>query len=76
MASKENENTIKKETKNESKVKECPKCGSKDYIPILHGYPSPEAIEKAEKGELILEVVVLLEMKQRNIAKIVEKAIN
>ena len=54
MASKENENTIKKETKNESKVKECPKCGSKDYIPILHGYPSPEAIEKAEKGELIL----------------------
>ena len=46
MDSKENINTIKKETKNESKVKECPKCGSKDYIPILHGYPSPEAIEK------------------------------
>ena len=52
MASKENENTIKKETKNESKVKECPKCGSKDYIPILHGYPSPEAIEKAEKRRI------------------------
>ena len=32
----------------------CPKCGSSDYIPIVHGYPTHEAFEKAERGELIL----------------------
>ncbi len=38
-------------SKNQSK---CPKCGSPNYIPIVYGYPSPEAFEKAERGELIL----------------------
>ena len=32
----------------------CPKCGSSNYIPIVYGYPTSEAFEKADRGELIL----------------------
>ena len=32
----------------------CPKCGSPNYIPIVYGYPTHEAFEKEERGELIL----------------------
>ena len=32
----------------------CPKCGCPNYIPIVYGYPTHEAFEKADKGELIL----------------------
>ena len=32
----------------------CPKCGSKEYIPIVYGYPSYEAFEKSERGEIVL----------------------
>ena len=39
----------------------CPNCGSSDYIPILYGYPSPDAFEKEERGELILAGCVIFE---------------
>ena len=32
----------------------CPYCGSSNYIPIVYGYPTHEAFEKADRGELIL----------------------
>ena len=32
----------------------CPKCGSLDVVPILYGYPMPEAMEAAEKGLISL----------------------
>ena len=31
----------------------CPTCG-KELIPILYGYPAPETMEKADKGEIML----------------------
>ncbi len=34
----------------------CPKCKSNNIIPIMYGYPAPEAFEKAEKGNLKLGV--------------------
>ena len=32
----------------------CPKCKSNNIIPILYGYPAPEAMKEAEKGNLKL----------------------
>lgn len=32
----------------------CPKCKSEKTAPILYGYPSPDAFEAAERGEIIL----------------------
>lgn len=32
----------------------CPKCGSKNIIPIMYGYPAPEAFEESEKGNIKL----------------------
>ena len=37
-----------------AKKNKCPKCGHSEYISIVHGYPTHEAFEKAERGELIL----------------------
>lgn len=31
----------------------CPRCGSR-AVPILRGYPSPEAFAMAERGEVVL----------------------
>ena len=35
-------------------TKPCPKCGSLDVVPILYGYPKPEAMDEAEKGLIAL----------------------
>lgn len=32
----------------------CPKCKSENIVPIMYGYPSPEAFEEEEKGNLKL----------------------
>ena len=32
----------------------CPKCKSKNVIPIMYGHPTPEVVEDAEKGNLKL----------------------
>ena len=32
----------------------CPKCKSDRTVPILYGYPSHEAFEAEERGDLIL----------------------
>ncbi|WPX08760.1 hypothetical protein [Anaerocellum danielii] len=32
----------------------CPKCGSKNVLEILYGYPDYKAFEEAEKGNIIL----------------------
>ena len=32
----------------------CVKCGKTERKPVLYGYPSPEAIEKARRGEILL----------------------
>jgi len=32
----------------------CPKCGSRNVVPILYGYPTAESIHKAHRGELYL----------------------
>ena len=37
-----------------TKKKPCPKCGSLDVVPILYGYPMPETMEAAERGEIEL----------------------
>ena len=34
--------------------KKCPKCSSKNVIPIVYGLPSPELFEKAEAGKVKL----------------------
>ena len=34
--------------------KQCPKCGSKNSVPILYGFPAPELFEKAEAGKVKL----------------------
>ena len=36
------------------KTKPCPKCGSRDVVPILYGYPMPEAMDAAENGLIAL----------------------
>lgn len=36
------------------KPQPCPKCGSLDVVPILYGYPMPEAMAAAEKGAIEL----------------------
>lgn len=32
----------------------CPQCGSERIRPILWGYPTDEAFERAERGEFVL----------------------
>jgi len=32
----------------------CPSCGSSNFIPIVYGKPSQEAIEKEKRGEIVL----------------------
>ena len=32
----------------------CPKCGSRDVVPILYGLPGPETMAEAERGEIVL----------------------
>lgn len=32
----------------------CPRCGSLDVVPIMYGYPMPEAMKAAERGEIEL----------------------
>jgi hypothetical protein len=32
----------------------CPRCGSAEAIPIVYGYPTPEAFEASERGEFRL----------------------
>ncbi len=32
----------------------CPKCKSENVVPIMYGYPSPEAFEEAEKENIKL----------------------
>ena len=34
--------------------KPCPRCGSFDVVPILYGYPMPEAMAAAEEGKIAL----------------------
>ena len=33
----------------------CPKCKSEHTAPIMYGYPTPEAWETSERGEIILD---------------------
>lgn len=33
----------------------CPKCKSEHTAPIMYGYPTPEAWEASERGEIILD---------------------
>ena len=37
-----------------SRKRGCPKCGSLDVVPIEHGYPGPEMMTEAERGEIAL----------------------
>ena len=39
----------------------CPSCKAKDGVDILYGMPSPELIEKAERGEIALGGCVIEE---------------
>ncbi len=32
----------------------CPLCGSKEIVPIVHGYPGPELEKEARKGKVVL----------------------
>ena len=32
----------------------CPECGSSNVVPVLYGYPAPEAVEEAERGTIVL----------------------
>jgi DNA-directed RNA polymerase subunit RPC12/RpoP len=32
----------------------CPKCASKDVIPVVYGYPGPGLMEASEKGKVKL----------------------
>jgi len=32
----------------------CPRCRQKAGVEILYGYPAPEAVEAAERGEVVL----------------------
>ncbi|SMP64288.1 hypothetical protein [Anoxynatronum buryatiense] len=34
--------------------KKCPRCGKRDSIPIVYGYPTVELAEEAEKGKVVL----------------------
>jgi hypothetical protein len=39
----------------------CPRCGAADVRPILYGFPSSEAIDAADRGELVLGGCVVSE---------------
>jgi hypothetical protein len=32
----------------------CPRCGSADVLRIVYGYPTPEAFEAADRGDIAL----------------------
>jgi len=34
--------------------KRCPKCGSHEIVPIMYGYPMPEAMAAANEGKIKL----------------------
>ena len=36
------------------KAPRCPECGSEKTVPILYGYPAPDAFESEKRGEVIL----------------------
>lgn len=36
------------------KTTKCPRCGSKQVVPILYGMPSPEMIERSARGEIVI----------------------
>ena len=37
-----------------ARERKCSRCGKPGALPVAWGYPSPEAMEKARRGELIL----------------------
>jgi hypothetical protein len=37
-----------------TKNQKCPKCESKEVIPIAYGYPSEKMLEKADRDEVTL----------------------
>ncbi|MDD4083399.1 MAG: hypothetical protein PHD05_08470 [Sphaerochaetaceae bacterium] len=39
----------------------CPACSSADTIPIIYGYPTPEAMLAAERGEIALGGCCIIE---------------
>lgn len=53
----------------------CPYCG-KDLIPIIFGYPDPEAIKKSEEGEIILGGCCVSEDDPTHYCKYCKKEIN
>lgn len=44
----------------DKRVPPCPKCGSPHTKPILYGLPTWEAIQAAERGEVVLAGCVLM----------------
>ena len=38
----------------ETETRQCPRCGSTESTPILYGYPTNEAFEAAQRGEIAL----------------------
>ena len=36
------------------KEKKCPKCNSRNIVPITYGYPSSKGIKESEEGNIIL----------------------
>ena len=36
------------------RVVRCPKCKSKDIVPISYGYPTDETMDKADRGEVVI----------------------
>ena len=40
--------------------KNCPKCGSTEFVGILYGRPTPEALDAVDRGEIALGGCFLL----------------
>ena len=36
------------------KAPSCPECQSKDTMPVVYGFPSPEIFEAAERGDVAI----------------------
>lgn len=36
------------------KKKRCPKCGSRETVRIVYGFPAPELVEEAQRGKVEL----------------------
>ncbi len=43
------------------KGEKCPKCGSDDVAEIVYGYPTPEAIEARDQGDIELGGCIISE---------------